>query len=102
MPEPESRLPVPPEPPEPEHDSPAPGDVDMPDPSTFERLEWTLEPGDVISHEPLPPITIPERLGAIILICTSVAIGLYPQMLLKIITPALNSPLFDGVRKGGW
>ena len=60
------------------------------------------EPGDVISHEPLPPITIPERLGAIILICTSVAIGLYPQMLLKIITPALNSPLFDGVRKGGW
>ena len=60
------------------------------------------EPGDVISHEPLPPITIPERLGALILICTSVAIGLYPQMLLKIITPALNSPLFDGVRKGGW
>ena len=49
-----------------------------------------------------PPITLPERLGAIILICTSVAIGLYPQMLLKIITPALNSPLFDGVRKGGW
>lgn len=60
------------------------------------------EPGDVVAHEPLPPITIPERLAAIILICTSVAIGLYPQMLLKIITPALNSPLFDGVRKGGW
>ena len=60
------------------------------------------EPGDVISHEPLPPITIPERLGSIILICTSVAIGIYPQLLLKIITPALNSPLFDGVRKGGW
>jgi len=60
------------------------------------------EPGDASTQEPLPPITIPERLGAIILICTSVAIGLYPQMLLKIITPALNSPLFDGVRKGGW
>jgi NADH-quinone oxidoreductase subunit M len=60
------------------------------------------EPGEVAEHEPLPPITIPERVGAIILICTSVAIGLYPQMLLKIITPALNSPLFDGVRKGGW
>jgi NADH-quinone oxidoreductase subunit M len=60
------------------------------------------EPGEAVQHEPLPPITIPERLGALILICTSVAIGLYPQMLLKIITPALNSPLFDGVRKGGW
>jgi ectoine hydroxylase-related dioxygenase (phytanoyl-CoA dioxygenase family) len=33
--------------------SPAPGDVDMPDPSTFELLEWTLEPGDVIAHHPL-------------------------------------------------
>jgi NADH-quinone oxidoreductase subunit M len=61
------------------------------------------EPGEAaVPHEPFPPITIPERLGAIILIFTSVAIGLYPQMLLKIITPALNSPLFDGVRKGGW
>ena len=61
------------------------------------------EPGEAAAeHEPFPPITIPERLGAIILVCTSVAIGLYPQMLLKVITPALNSPLFDGVRKGGW
>jgi NADH-quinone oxidoreductase subunit M len=51
---------------------------------------------------PMPPISFPERLGAIILIACSVAIGLYPQMLLKVIQPALNSPLFDGVRKGGW
>ena len=54
------------------------------------------------SHSPLPPISIPERLGAVILLATSIAIGLYPQMLLKIITPALNSPLFEGIRKGGW
>jgi NADH-quinone oxidoreductase subunit M len=53
-------------------------------------------------HEPLASISIPERLGAIILIGTSVAIGLYPQMLLRVITPALNSPLFEGLRKGGW
>ena len=52
--------------------------------------------------EPLPPITLPERLGAIILIAASVLIGLYPQMLLNIIIPALNSPLFDGLRKGSW
>jgi NADH-quinone oxidoreductase subunit M len=51
---------------------------------------------------PLPPITLPERLAAIILIATSVAIGLYPQVLLKVIAPALNSPLFEGIRKGGW
>jgi NADH-quinone oxidoreductase subunit M len=50
----------------------------------------------------LPPITFPERLGATILICTSIAIGLYPQMLLKVITPALNSPLFAGLRGGKW
>ena len=53
-------------------------------------------------HDPLPPITLPERLGAIILIAASVIVGLYPQMLLNIIVPALNSPLFDGLRKGGW
>ncbi len=53
-------------------------------------------------HEPCPPISIPEKLGAIILICTSILIGTYPQMLLKVITPALNSPLFEGLRKGGW
>src|SRR5665213_2734399 len=55
-----------------------------------------------IPHGPCPPITFPERLGAIILICTSIAIGLYPEMLLKVITPALNSPLFAGLRGGKW
>jgi NADH-quinone oxidoreductase subunit M len=53
-------------------------------------------------HEPMPPISLPERLGAIILIGTSVLAGLYPQMLLNLIVPALNSPLFDGLRKGSW
>jgi NADH-quinone oxidoreductase subunit M len=56
----------------------------------------------VAPHEPLPPITIPERLGAIILIVASVIVGLYPQVLLNIIVPALNSPLFNGLRQGGW
>lgn len=53
-------------------------------------------------HEPLPPISFPERLGAIILIGASVLVGIYPQMLLNIIMPALNSPLFEGLRKGSW
>jgi NADH-quinone oxidoreductase subunit M len=60
------------------------------------------EPGDADMRDPLPPISIPERLGTAILVCASVAIGLYPQMLMKVIAPALNSPLFDGIRKGGW
>jgi NADH-quinone oxidoreductase subunit M len=53
-------------------------------------------------EHPLPPISFPERLGAIILICASVLVGIYPQVLLNIIVPALNSPLFEGLRKGSW
>jgi NADH-quinone oxidoreductase subunit M len=53
-------------------------------------------------HEPMPPISLPERLGAVLLIGTSVLVGLYPQMLLNLIVPALNSPLFEGLRKGSW
>ncbi|MEO6912137.1 MAG: NADH-quinone oxidoreductase subunit M, partial [Edaphobacter sp.] len=49
---------------------------------------------------PLPPISLPERIGALILIGTSILIGLYPQLLLRIIVPALHSPLFDGLWKG--
>jgi NADH-quinone oxidoreductase subunit M len=52
-----------------------------------------------ITHA-LPAISVPERIGAIVLIGTSVAIGLYPQMLLRVIIPALHSPMFDGLWKG--
>ncbi len=48
----------------------------------------------------LPAITIPEQMGAVILIGTSVVIGLYPQVLLRVIVPALRSPLFDGLWRG--
>jgi len=51
---------------------------------------------------PFPPITIPEKLAAAILIASSIAVGLYPQIVLNIIQPALNSPLFAGLRQGGW
>ncbi len=53
-------------------------------------------------EHPLPPITFPERLGAGILICCSVLVGIFPQFFLDVIQPALNSPLFQGLRKGGW
>lgn len=53
------------------------------------------------SSTPLfPSISMPERLGAALLIFASLAIGLYPQLLMNLVIPALNSPLFDGLRKG--
>ncbi len=54
------------------------------------------------SPPPLSPISFPERLGAGILICASVIVGTFPQLFLNVIHPALNSPLFQGLRKGGW
>jgi NADH-quinone oxidoreductase subunit M len=51
---------------------------------------------------PLPPITFHERLGTAILIGSSVVVGTFPQLFLDVIHPALNSPLFQGLRKGGW
>lgn len=56
----------------------------------------------VSGHAALPPITLPERIGAVLLLGTSVLIGLYPQVLLNLIIPALNSPFFEGLRKGSW
>ncbi|MBS1822964.1 MAG: NADH-quinone oxidoreductase subunit M [Acidobacteria bacterium] len=50
----------------------------------------------------LPPISMPERLGAVMLILASLTVGLYPQLLLNLLIPALSSPLFDGLRKGHW
>jgi len=50
----------------------------------------------------LPPISMPERFGALTLVIASLAVGLYPQWLLNLVIPALNSPLFDGLRKGHW
>lgn len=58
--------------------------------------------GPVAPKPPLPPISFPERLGAIILIGASVLVGIYPQVLRNVIVPALNSPLFEGLRKGSW
>ena len=51
-------------------------------------------------HEP-SPISIPERLGAVMLIAVSLVVGLYPRILLDVIIPSFNSPLFDWVKKGG-
>jgi len=49
----------------------------------------------------LEPISVPERVAAVLLLATTLVIGLYPQLLLRLIVPSFNSPLFDGLRKGG-
>ena len=46
-------------------------------------------------------ITWPEKLGAMLLIGATVLIGLKPDLLLNWITPALQSPAFQAVLKGG-
>jgi NADH-quinone oxidoreductase subunit M len=50
---------------------------------------------------PLPPITWPERAGALLLIAATVYVGLKPDVLLDWISPALQSPLFQAALKGG-
>ncbi|MBC8002802.1 MAG: NADH-quinone oxidoreductase subunit M, partial [Opitutaceae bacterium] len=47
-----------------------------------------------------PPITIPEKVGAVLLIACTVIVGLYPRILLDWIVPSFGSSLFDGLRKG--
>ncbi len=54
------------------------------------------------AEHPLPPITWPERLGALLLLATTLVAGLYPRILTDLILPSLNSPLFEGLRTGAW
>jgi NADH-quinone oxidoreductase subunit M len=51
--------------------------------------------------EPMPPISMPERVGAVMLIAATVTVGLYPRLLFDIIVPAFHSPLMERLVKGG-
>ena len=44
------------------------------------------------SDHPLEPISLPERIGAIVLMAITLLIGLYPRLLLDLILPSLSSP----------
>ena len=52
-------------------------------------------------HHDFDPISVPERIGAVILLGASLLIGLFPRLLLDVIIPSFDSPLFDWLRKGG-
>jgi NADH-quinone oxidoreductase subunit M len=56
-------------------------------------------PHDAPDH--MEPISVPERLGAVILIGVSLIVGLYPRLLLDVIVPSFNSPLFAWLKQGG-
>ncbi len=62
--------------------------------------ENKMEPAD---HSPaqIEPISMPEKLGAAILILTTLVIGIYPRLLLDLIMPSFNSPLMQTLWKGG-
>ena len=45
------------------------------------------------------PISVPERFGAALLMACTLVIGLQPSLLLDLIVPALNQPLFAPLLK---
>jgi len=56
----------------------------------------------VVPHShPLETISVPERIGAAILMATTLIIGLYPTLLLKLIQSGFDSPLMARLLKGG-
>src|SRR5207247_4196231 len=59
------------------------------------------ERAEAVLGAPMEPISIPERIGAVLLIGASLLIGLYPRLLLDVIVPSFNSAMFDGLRKAG-
>jgi NADH-quinone oxidoreductase subunit M len=57
--------------------------------------------GEETAPPALAPISVPERIGAAVLIGTSLIIGLYPRLLLDLISQSFGSSLFDWLPKGG-
>jgi len=62
-------------------------------------------PTTATTHEPFDPITLPERLGALILMAATIGVGLFPKILLDPILRSFESPqslmhhLIQGVAK---
>ena len=65
--------------------------------SFYSGLQLSVGP----QNHPLEKISTPERIGAAILMFTTLAIGLYPTLLLNMIQSSFNSPLMSKLLKGG-
>ncbi len=61
-------------------------------------LTLTLSPGE--RENKLTAISMPERIGAVLLLATTLLIGLYPRLLLDLIVPSFDSPLMQALVKG--
>jgi NADH-quinone oxidoreductase subunit M len=64
---------------------------------TLRALKRTFFDSDSSSSEPAPqmePITIPEKLGAGLLMLATLVVGLYPKLLLDRIQPAVEAMRF--------
>jgi NADH-quinone oxidoreductase subunit M len=59
------------------------------------------EASDHHHEHPLEPISIPEKVGAVILIGASLVVGLFPGLLMNWIEPCFKSALFERLLKGG-
>jgi NADH-quinone oxidoreductase subunit M len=51
-------------------------------------------------HSALAPISLPERAGALLLLGTTLFVGIYPRILLDLIRPSFDSPLMKAIWKG--
>lgn len=50
--------------------------------------------------EALEAITLPERIGAVMLLAITLLIGIYPRLLLDLIIPSFDTPLMQPLLKG--
>jgi len=70
---------------------------------TLRTIHQAFFAGDGIPADrmppPLAPLTLPEKLGAALLIASTLALGLYPRVLLDWIQPVLAGPHFVGLRR---
>jgi NADH-quinone oxidoreductase subunit M len=64
-------------------------------------LATTTEPAAPLSNPSYAPISLPEKIGALLLVAATVLVGLNPDLLLNWINPALQSPYFQPVLQGG-
>ena len=65
--------------------------------SFYSGLQLSVAP----NIHPVEPISIPERIGAAILMGITLLIGLYPTLLLSLIHSGFESPLMSRLLKGG-
>jgi len=77
------------------------GETEFPENRTSALQPMKAGNGGGHAESELEPITVPERVGAVILVATTLVIGLWPRLLLDVIVPSLSSPLFEGLRKAG-